>query len=194
MLLDGDALLLHRIRQGRERSRHAVLHQHLREIEIRADLEGHDERVGPVRRADRLHVDHVLDAVDLLLDRQRNGVDHCARACARIAGRHLDGRRCHVRILRDRQREQRHAANNDHQDRQNVREDRPLDEVFGDHFAAAVCVFGSTFCPGIARSVPETTTRSSGFNPVSITVMSPTIGPISTLRCSTVFSPLTVST
>ena len=48
------------------------------------------------------------------------------------------------------------------------------------HFAApafaAVCVFGSTFCPGIARSMPETTTRSSGFSPLSITVISPTTG------------------
>ena len=59
--------------------------------------------VGAVARARRLHVDHVLDAVDVLLDRQSDGVDERHGACAGITRRHLDGRRDDVRILGARQ-------------------------------------------------------------------------------------------
>ena len=37
--------------------------------------EGHDQRVGAVVGRCGLHVEHLLDAVDLLLDRQGHGVD-----------------------------------------------------------------------------------------------------------------------
>ena len=70
-----DALRLHGLRQRGERRRDAVLHQHLRLVEIGADRERHGQRVGAVVGRGRLHVEHVLDAVDLLLDRQRDGVD-----------------------------------------------------------------------------------------------------------------------
>jgi hypothetical protein len=75
-----------------------------------------------------LHVEHVLDAVDLLFYRQGNRVDHGPGAGAGIARRHLHRRRHHVGILRDRKVEQRDAADQDHQQRDDVREDRPLDE------------------------------------------------------------------
>ena len=132
-LLHRDALRLHRLRQLRQRARHPVLHQDLRRIEIGADLEGDRERIGPIAGAGRLHVDHVLDAVDLLLDRQRHGVHHRARAGAGIACRHLHGRRHHVGILRDRQPVERDRADQNHQDGENVRENRTLDEEFRDH-------------------------------------------------------------
>ena len=128
--LDRDALGLHRVRQLRQRAGDAVLHQHLREIQVGADLEGHDQIIGAVRRAGGLHVQHVLDAVDLLLDRQRHGVDNNARTRARIDGRHLHRRRRDVRILRDRQIDQRDQADHDHQDRDHVGEDGALDEEF----------------------------------------------------------------
>ena len=51
----------------------AILHQHLRRIEIGAELESDAERHVAVARALRRHVEHVLDAVDLLLDRRRDG-------------------------------------------------------------------------------------------------------------------------
>ena len=41
ILLHDDALRLHCLRQRGERARHAVLHQHLRNIQVGADLEGH---------------------------------------------------------------------------------------------------------------------------------------------------------
>jgi hypothetical protein len=83
-----------------------------------------------VYRARRLHVDHVLDAVDLLLDRQRHGVHEHAGAGARICGRHLHGRRNDVRILRNRQAVERDAADQDHQHGDDVRQNRTLDEEF----------------------------------------------------------------
>ena len=158
--------------------RDAVLHQHLREVEIGADLEGHGQRIGAVGAAVGLHVEHVLDAVDLLLDRQRHGVDHGLGARAGIARGDLHGRRHHVGILRDREIEQRHAADQDHQHGDDVGENRPLDEEFGDHGpgptwpmacrmawrsdalessalgCSILCSCGSTFWPGIARKQP----------------------------------------
>ena len=132
-LLHGDALVLHRLRQLRQRARYPVLHQHLREVEVGADLEGDRQRIGAVGAAIGLHVEHVLDAVDLLLDRQRDGIDHGLGAGAGIAGRDLHGRRHDVGILRDRKAEQAHAADQDHQDRDDVGKDRPFDEEFRNH-------------------------------------------------------------
>ena len=129
-LLHRDALRLHRLRQRRQRGGHPVLHQDLRGIEIGADLECHRERVAAVAGARRLHVDHVLDAVDLLLDRQRHRIHERARAGAGIARRHLHGRRHDVGILRDRQIIDRDRADQNHQDGENVRENRALDEKF----------------------------------------------------------------
>src|SRR5262245_51140272 len=59
---------------------------------------------------------------------------------------------------------------------------RYLAPVARGDIAAAVSSCGSTFCPGIARRMPATTTRSSGLSPLSITRRSPTLGPIVTLR------------
>jgi hypothetical protein len=114
----------------RQRAGDAVLHQHLREVQVGTDLERHRQRIGAVGGAVGLHVEHVLDAVDLLLYGQGNRVDHGLGAGAGIARGNLHRRRHHIRILRDREVEQRHAADQDHQQRDDVREDRPLDEEF----------------------------------------------------------------
>ena len=59
--------------------------------------------IAPSFVALRRHVEHVLDAVDLLLDRRRDRVGHDLGAGAGIGRRHLNRRRRHVRVLRDRQ-------------------------------------------------------------------------------------------
>ena len=119
--------------QLRHRGGHAVLHEHLREVRIGPDLERHDERIVPIVRARRLHVEHALDAVDLLLDRQRHRFDQRARARAGIARRDLHGGRRDRRVLRNRKLENRDPAEQDHEEGDNVREDRPLNEEFGKH-------------------------------------------------------------
>ncbi len=96
LLLHVDALHLHRLRQGRQGDRHPVLHQHLGEIGVRADVEGDGEVVGAVAGAGRLHVQHALDAVDLLLDRQGDRVHHRPGAGAGIGRGDLHRRRHHV--------------------------------------------------------------------------------------------------
>ena len=70
LLLHVDALRLHRLRQLRHRLAHAVLHVHLRQLGVGVDREVDGQRVVAGRRAGRRHVDHVVRAVDLLLDRR----------------------------------------------------------------------------------------------------------------------------
>ncbi len=122
-----------RIGQDRLGQRDAVLHQHLADVQVGAGLERHGQRVVAVVGALRRHVQHVLDAVDLLLDRRGHGVGHGLGVGAGIVGRHLDGRRRDVRVLRDRQREQGDAAAQRDDDRQHRGEDRPVDEKAREH-------------------------------------------------------------
>ena len=51
-------------------------------------LEGHRQRVVAVVGARRRHVHHVLDAVDLLLDRRGDGLGHHLRAGAGVLAAH----------------------------------------------------------------------------------------------------------
>ena len=51
-----------------------VLDEDLGVVEVGADLEGHRQLVRAVARAGRGHVEHALDAVDLLLDQRGHGV------------------------------------------------------------------------------------------------------------------------
>ena len=196
----GDALHLHGLWQRCQRARHPVLHQDLREVEIDADVECHRQRVAAIGRGVGLHVDHAFDAVDLLLDRQRHGVDHGPRAGAGISRRNLDGRRHHVGVLRHRQAVERDQADDDHQDGEHIRQDRPLDEEFRDHRRASARVAGGLrlridFLTGDGAQQPTHDKRSSALMPFSITRMVvSTSWPITTLRCCTTLSLSTVST
>ena len=203
LLLHRDALVLHRLRQLRQRGRDAVLHQHLREVQVGADLEGDRQRIGAVGGAVGLHVEHVLDAVDLLLDRQRDGVDHGLGAGAGIAGGDLHRRRHDVGILRDREADTAHTApiRTIRMAMTLARTGRSMKnfEIMAGpslrcRAGLDLLACGSTFWPGIARSNPPTTTLSSGFSPLSMTRSSPSSCPVVTLRCSTTFSALTTST
>ncbi len=69
LLLDGDALVLDQGRDHRQGQRDAVLHQHLGHVRVHAQLEGHRQGIRAVVGTLRRHVEHALDAADLLLDR-----------------------------------------------------------------------------------------------------------------------------
>ena len=68
LLLDRYADALHLLRQPRHRDRDAVLHQHLRLVDIGPGFEDDVNLRRAVAGRLRHHVDHVVDAVDLLLD------------------------------------------------------------------------------------------------------------------------------
>jgi hypothetical protein len=114
--------------QPRLGDRDAVLDQDLGGIQIGPEREGDGQRQLAVagRLAD--HVEHVVDAVDLLLERRRHGLAHHLGRGAGIAGGDLNGRRRDLRILGDWQREIGGQTDQDDQNRADRREDRAVDE------------------------------------------------------------------
>ena len=89
--------------------------------------------VAAVVGALRGHVEHVLDAVDLLLDRRGDRSARRPGAGARGSCSRLDRGRRDRRVLRDRQRRHRQPPASVMNDRQHGGEDRPVDEEPGDH-------------------------------------------------------------
>ena len=173
---------LHVVRQARRRDRDAVLHEHLRRIEIGAELEGDGDRHVAVARRVGRHVDHVLDAVDLLLDRRRDGGGDRLGVGARIGRAHHDRGRGDLGILGDRQAEIGDGADEHQDDGQDGREDRPLDEgmresasgspLSGRRLARAggsSVILGCTSTPGRTRMRPLITIVSSPLSPSRIT-------------------------
>jgi hypothetical protein len=97
--------------------RNTILHQHLCLIEIGPELEGDRQRHRTVSGGIGGHVEHVLHAVDLLLERGSNGIGDGLRIRARIGGAHDDGWRCDLRILRHRKLKIGDAADDQQNDR-----------------------------------------------------------------------------
>src|SRR5437764_13835981 len=119
---------LHIGRENGDRNSDAILHQYLRRIEIGAELKRDAEGHVAVARALRRHLDHVLNAIDLLLDRRRNRFRYHLRVGAGIGGRDLDRWWRNVRILRNRKRRKRDHADERDDDTDDARKDRPVDE------------------------------------------------------------------
>ncbi len=118
--------------QPRLGGRDAVLHEHLRLIDIDPLLEGHGDRDLAVAGVRRGHVDHVLDAVDRFLERRGDGLGERLGGRAGIARGDDDGRRRDLGILRDRQRRIGDDPEDHDQHRHDRREDRALDEEMGE--------------------------------------------------------------
>ena len=131
-LLGDDADALHFGGQPRQRLRDAVLHLHLRVVEIGAEREGDRERHPAIGCRLREHVEHVLDAVHLLLERRGHRFGDDLRVGSRIGRAHDDRRRHDLRVFADRQLQERQGAGCDDQQRQHGREDRALDEELGE--------------------------------------------------------------
>ena len=127
VLAGDDAVALHLLGQPRLRDRDAILHQHLGLVEVGAELEGDGDGELAVRGRLAVDIQHVLDAVDLLLDRGGDGVGYGLRRGARILRGDGNGRRHHLRIFRDRQRLVGDRADNQEHDRQHHRKDGLVD-------------------------------------------------------------------
>ena len=83
----GDAEPAHFLGQARLGLRDAVLHQLLRLVGVGAELEGDGQRHQAVGGRLAAHVEHVLDAVDLLLERRRHRLGDHLRVGARDTAR-----------------------------------------------------------------------------------------------------------
>ena len=127
-LLDRDAVVFHLRRKLRRRLSLPHLRENLirRRLGVRAEdhIQVHDAGVG----IDRIHVFHALDAAHLLLDGRGNGLLDREGVSAHISRRHLNLRRNDVRILRDGKPRHGNEPDNDYDDGDNHRHNRPADE------------------------------------------------------------------
>ena len=177
----GDADVAHVGRQPRLGDRHAVLHLHLGDVEVGAELERDGDGEAAVTRRVRRDVEHVLDAVDLLLERRDDGRGHHVGAGTGILARDVDHGGRDIGILGDRQAAEGDEPQDHEDEGHHPGEDRPVDEEAGDAHGAAepqlavvglvlanveasplpATACGATLTPGRARIRPLTMTRSS---------------------------------
>src|SRR5205823_10336428 len=130
---------LHIGRENGDRNSDAILHQYLRRIEIGAELKRDAEGHVAVARALRRHVEHVLNAIDLLLDRRRNRFRYHLRIGAGIGGRDLDRWWRNLGILRNWKRRKRDDADERDDDADDAGKDRPVDKKMREVHSNAEC-------------------------------------------------------
>ncbi|MNI33592.1 hypothetical protein D3C73_875500 [compost metagenome] len=131
-LVHHHADLAHLFGQFRLGQGDAVLDQHLGRIQVGARLERHGDGHRPVRGRGRGHVDHALDAIDLLLDRRGDGLGQGLSRGAGVGRADVDRRGGDLGILRQRQVRQGEGPDQGDEDRDHDREDRSVDEEAGD--------------------------------------------------------------
>ena len=94
----------------------------------RADRERDVERIRAVAAGGRLHVEHALHAIDLLLKRRRHRIGDDLRRSARIGRAHHNLRRRDLRELGDRQQREADQPRQCHDDRDRPGKDRAANE------------------------------------------------------------------
>ena len=127
-LADDDAETLHILGQARLGDRDAVLHEHLGLVDVDAGLEHDVDRQTAVTGRLRLDVEHVVDAVDLELDRRGHRFGDHLGGCAGIGRGDVDGRRRDLGIFRHGKPALGDEAHDHDDDREHRCEDRPIDE------------------------------------------------------------------
>src|SRR5438477_6772374 len=119
---------LHLRREDGDGDGDSVLDQHLGGIEIGAQFESDTQRHVAVARALRRHVEHVLNAIDLLLDRRRHRFRYDLRVGTGIVGRDLDGGWRDLWVLRNWKRRKRDYADERNDNADDAGENWPVDE------------------------------------------------------------------
>ena len=148
VLFRRDAEPLHFVRKTRLRDRDPVLDQYLGLVQIGAELEGDGDRQLSGGGGLAVDVQHVLDAVHLLLDRRSDRVGDHLRRRTRVLRRDHDRRRHDLGVLRNRQRGISDGADDHEQDRHHHRQDRLVDGK-----AAQIHILG--VCSGRRRLVRQ---------------------------------------
>ncbi|MND98469.1 hypothetical protein D3C80_908230 [compost metagenome] len=131
-LVHGDTDARHFLGKFRLGPGHAVLHLHLRVVQV--GTQGKGDGQGDLAVGGRLrgHVQHVLDAGDGLLQGRGHGFTDDLGVGPRIVGVNDDSGWHHFRVLADRQLEQRDGAGNQDQQREHGGKDRPRDKEPGE--------------------------------------------------------------
>ena len=111
--------------------RQAVLRVDLVLVDVGVDVECHELLQRVVVGVDRLHVQHVVHAVHLLLDRRGDRLLDRHRVRSRVGSRDDDLRRNDVGELRHRKPPQRDEPRDDRHDRDDDSDDGPADEESG---------------------------------------------------------------
>ena len=107
-------------RQARLGNRHTVLDLHLCGIEIGTDVKSDLNREAAIATGIRRDIKHVLDTIDLLLDRRNDSRGNNLCAGTGILARYVDDRRGNFWILRNRQTNEGDSTQN-HDDNRNDR-------------------------------------------------------------------------
>ena len=142
---DGHAGVLDFLRQAALRGRYAVLHVDRGDVQVVSGAEGYVDVAGAVVRTGGGDVVHPLDAVDLLLQRNRNRRFDHLRVRADVVAGDGDLRRRQVRIQGDRQAGNGNRARQNDQQGANRRKNWPLNEKINQ-----VCA-SSSFCRRFSR-------------------------------------------
>src|SRR5580692_8828278 len=204
-LLDLHPLELDLLRQPGQRVLDAVMREHERRVDIGADLEDHRDAELAITRGLAADVVHVLNAIDGLLERGRDGTGDRVRRGPRIGGRDLNGWRNDVGILGDRQECRRGKSEHHDEDIDHRGEPRVINEEVRESHGSAQSRFwldatwigstcGDTSEPGRTVGMPSTMTRSDGARPERMTRRPSRRSPIWTSFDVTTLLALTVRT
>ena len=121
-------ILLRFRRQLRHRLCNAVLYINGRHIGVGARGKGQVQAIAAVISAGRLHIEHMINAVELCLQRRGDGLRYILRAGARPAGADVHHGRRDLRVLLHRNELQRDRTAKDHQQSNHHRETRTTDK------------------------------------------------------------------
>mmetsp|Transcript_9838 Transcript_9838/g.18716 ORF Transcript_9838/g.18716 Transcript_9838/m.18716 type:complete len:226 (+) Transcript_9838:875-1552(+) len=127
-LLGRHADLADDVGQARQRAVDAVLHRGLGGLGMGADLERDGQGHAAVAGGLALEIQHVLESVDLLLQRRGHRLGDHARVGAGILRAHDHLGRRDLGVFRDRQQRDGQRADQEDEERQHGREARPVDE------------------------------------------------------------------
>src|SRR5438046_1539595 len=102
-------------------------------IKIGPDFKSDRQCIATIGSAGRLHVKHVFDTVDLLLDRKSDCLHESLCVRTRVVGGDLNSWRSDRRILRYRQIVERYSAEQHDNEGEHIRENGAFDEKSREH-------------------------------------------------------------